>query len=399
MIKEEMGRQRGSEDTFRAVAILLLFTSALALVSFGESLYGGFISLFLSESGIPPEEIVFFFTVFFAAGALIAILAGYISDRLGRNSIVIFLCALVVAVFSYTLADTRGELLSLRAVHGAVAASIFLIARAYIMDKTTKKNRGLFMGLFIFFTSIAGMVAPTFGGLQRDDTGSFYPLFYTAAIFSVIAVVLLLAVFKITRKESPLQEMGFSTKEVSNYRIFAVILVMFAMLYFASGILMPIMPLFATRELGMNYTQLGFLSSLMGIIFAFSQLAGGILSDFFGRKNLLVYPLVLYVVGIIIAGLSHTSWTFFGAYILVGIGAAPSATVAYSLIGDVVRQERRGVAVGVVAMLSGAVYLVGPWVGSVIGGIVGLQIPFFVCGSVVILTIVMLSVMLPRDRK
>jgi len=398
MIEEEIGTQRGSEDTFRVVTILLLFIIAVALVSFGESLYPASLSLFLNESGIPVAEIGVFFTAFFAASALIAIPAGYISDRLGRNIIIVFLFALAVTVFSYSLADTGGELLLLRAVHGAAAAPIFLIARAYIMDKTTKKNRGRIMGTFGLLTGAAGIVAPTFGDSLRDQTGGFNPLFYTAAIFPVIAAILLLIVFKDMRKGFTAQKMMQPHRKLFSNRSFIVILVMFAVLYFASSILSPIMPIFAVRELGMSYTQLASLSLYIGIFYAASAFMGAVLSDFFGRKNLLVYPLIIYAAAVFVAGLSVNYQMFFDAYILVAIGAAPYVVVAYSLIGDVVEQEHRGTACGVVALINALSGVAGPPLGSAIGEVVGLQIPFFVCSLMVGLTAVMLFFVLPQDK-
>ena len=400
MIEDEMGRQRGSEDTFRAVTILILFIIAIALVSFGESFYSTFMGGFLKECGIPVAEIGVFFSAFSVA-ALFAIPAGYVSDRLGRNIIVVFLFAMAVVGFSYTLANTRGELLLLRAAHGAVATSIFLIARAYIMDKTTKKNRGRIMGVFALligtFALLISVMTSTFGGSLRDQTGSFDPLFYKAAIFPLIAAILLLITVRDMRKFTIQRTMQPHRKLFSN-RSFITILVMFAVLRFASSILTPIMPIFAVQELGMSYTQLGSLFLYVGILHAVFAFIGSALSDFFGRKNLILYPLIIYAAALFVAGLSNNHQMFSTAYIFIAIGAATYAVVAYCLIGDVVVQEHRGTACGVVILMSGIGYFFGPPLGSAIGGIFGLQIPYFVSSLMVVAIVVMLFFVLPQDR-
>jgi MFS family permease len=193
--------------------------------------------------------------------------------------------------------------------------------------------------------------------------------------------------------------MGLPTRDLVKNRVFAVILLMFAMLFFANGVLTPIMSIFAFEELGMSYTMLGLLSTFMGIIYAVSQFVAGTLSDHYGRKTLLVYPLFIYAVGVALAGLSINPAMFFLSYMLVGIGAAPYATVAYSYIGDVVRSERRGTAVGTVASLSSTGMIFGPMIGSAIGGFTGLRIPFFVASGMVLLTILMLSILLPKESE
>jgi MFS family permease len=397
--KAKKSLRKNIGDIFRVELLLLLFTIAMALVTFGESLYTAFMSLFLRDFGIPVVQIGFFFTVFYVANAFIAIPAGYISDRMGRNIIVVFLLILTGIVISYSLVKTTGQLYLLRVAHGAVFAFIFPVARAYVMDKTTEENRGQTMGTYILFCSVASMIAPLLGGIMRDQSGSFNSLFYIAAVFPILAILFLLTSVRDLGKGFAFQKMGLPTRDLVKNRVFAVILLMFAMLFFANGVLTPIMSIFAFEELGMSYTMLGLLSTFMGIVYAVSQFVAGTLSDHYGRKTLLVYPLFIYAVGVALAGLSINPAMFFFSYMLVGIGAAPYATVAYSYIGDVVRSERRGTAVGTVASLSSTGMIFGPMIGSAIGGFTGLRIPFFVASGMVLLTILMLSILLPKENE
>ncbi|MBU7044196.1 MAG: MFS transporter [Theionarchaea archaeon] len=391
--------QKKIGDIFRVELLLLLFAIAMALVTFGESVYTSFMSLFLRDFGIPVVQIGFFFTVFYAANALIAIPAGYISDRVGRKIIVVFLLILSGIVVSYPLVKTTGQLYLLRIAHGAVFAFIFPVARAYVMDKTSETNRGQTMGTYVLFCSIASMIAPLTGGIIRDQIGNFNPLFYIAAAFPLISILLLLISVRDLGKGFTLQKMSLPTRELVKNKVFAVILLMFTMLFFANGILTPIMSIFAFEELGMSYTMLGLLGTFMGVIYAVSQFVAGTLSDHYGRKTLLVYPLFIYALGVALAGLSVTPSMFFLSYMLVGIGAAPYATVAYSYIGDVVHSERRGIAVGTVSSLSSIGMIFGPMIGSALGGFAGLRIPFFATSGMVLLTILMLSLLLPKGTE
>jgi MFS family permease len=361
---------------FRVERLLLLFSLAVAIVYFGEITYLTFIPLFLRGREIPLAEIGIFITAFYLTTALVSIPAGFISDRLGRNVILISLIALSPIVFSYTLAETKTQLLLLRALHGAAFAFIFPVARAYVMDKTTEENRGQTMGTYVLFMQLAGMMAPVLGGVVRDQTGTFDVLFCAAAVLPLVAVIFFVRI-----------------------RVFAVLILMFVMLYFANGILTPILPIFAVEELGMSHTLLGFMFTCMGIIYAVGQYVAGTLSDQFGRKTLLVYPLFIYAVAVFVAGLSVNSSMFFATYMAIGIGVAAYATVAYSYIGDVVPPEQRGTASGVVASLSCMGMVFGPLLGSALGGIVGMRIPYFVCSLMVFLTILMLLIMLPSDKR
>jgi MFS family permease len=386
-------------DLFRVEALILLFSIVMSLVLFGEQIYGAFLYLFLKDFGVPVVQLGAFALVYSLFNAVVSLPAGYISDRIGRNLITLSLFALGGVVFCYTLAHTTTQLLLLRAVHGGVIGFIFPIARAYVMDKTTEENRGQALGTFALLTTLASMAAPTVGGVIRDYTGTFNPLFYLGTIFPMIAAVFFLVQFRELGTGFTVQKMKLPTRELLGNRVFLIILLMFGMLYFASGILTPIMSIFAVDELGMTYTMLGLLGTSLGILYAVSQFVAGTMSDRLGRKRLLVYPLFIYVVGVSMAGLSVNPVMFFVSYMLVGIGAAPYATVAYSLIGDVTVQSQRGTASGAVICVCSIGSMVGPVLGSAVGGLTSLRVPFFLCAAMVVATIAMLYFALPQDTK
>jgi DHA1 family multidrug resistance protein-like MFS transporter len=383
----------------RVETFLLLFSLTLALVVFGDSLYSSFMSLFFQEFGIPLGEIGLFFTVFSLTNALVSIPAGYISDRMGRKILIsCSLFFLAAVVLGYSLAETAAQLLTLRALHGASFGFIFPIARAYVMDKTTEENRGQTMGAFIFIVSLAQMVAPTTGGILRDQLGRFHPLFYLSAVLAVGAGVFLLIAVKDFGTGFSMQKMRLPTRELFKNRVFTVILLMFGMLFLGGGIVGPFVSIFAMEELGMSYTSLGTLFSIYSIIYAVSQLVAGTLSDRYGRKTLLVYPLFIYVAGILLSGLSPHQWMFIFMYLCVAVGAGPYSTVAYSLIGDRVKPELRGTANGAITTVQNCGLIIGPLVGSRIVDVTNVRVPFVATAAVACATIAVLFILLPKGK-
>lgn len=387
-------------DMVRVERLLLLFFIALSLVVFAEALYGPFLNLYLREMKVELVKIGGFVSIYSLAALLTSIPAGILSDKVGRKIVItVSLVALSVVVFSYSLAHTVEQVYVLRFMHGAVLSFIFPVARAYVMDKTTEENRGRIMGTYIFLTSVASLVAPIVGGVLRDSTGSFNPLFYISAICCLGAAVFYSAAVKDFGTGFKVQKYTFPRRELLRNRVVVVILLMWGMLYLATGVLSPIMSIFAAEELGMSFTMLGWLGTAMGAVYIVSQYFAGTLSDRYGRKNLLIYPLMIYVVGVGVAGLAQEPILFFAMYLLVGIGAAPYATVSYSLIGDVVEPEHRGLASGAISAVSSVGTIFGPLLGSAIGQIYNMRVPFFICAGLVVLTIIMLFLALPQDKR
>jgi len=378
---------------------IILFCIAVALAMFGESIYIVFIPNFFSESGIPVAEIGIFFTVFYVVNALISIPAGYMSDRMGRNIMIFSLFVLSVTIFSYSLADTRGELLLLRALHAAAHAFIFPISRAYVMDKSTEENRGRAMAIYGVSFTVAGMLGPLIGGIMREQTGGFDLLFHAAAIFPLLAAVFLLVVVRDLGKGFTMEKMKVPTRDLIINRPFTVLLAMFVVLYCVSSVMTIIVPLFAIEGLGVSYVFLGIVSMCVGIVLTISQFTVGTLSDRHGRKKLLIYPFIIYAAGIFLLGSSVNSSMFLGAYMLIGIGAAPYTTVAYSIIGDLVREEQWGTASGAANSASNIGMIFGPLLASALGGAVGLRMPLYLCSLLVVITIAMLFIMLPPDNR
>jgi DHA1 family multidrug resistance protein-like MFS transporter len=379
--------------------LLLLFSIVLALVMFGDSLYYSLMAVFFREFGVPLENVGFFISLFFLANAVVSIPAGFISDRLGRKIVItLSLLFLVFVVLGYSLAHTTFQLGMLRLMHGTSFAFIFPIARAYVMDKTTEENRGKTMGAFIFILSISQMAAPAVGGALRDITGSFDILFYIAAAFTVGAAVFLLTVVRDFGTGFDVKKMRLPTRDLIHNRGFLIILLMFGMLFFGAGILIPVTSIFTTEELGMSFTLLGTLFTFYPLIYAISQFTAGALSDRYGRKNLLVYPLFIYAFGMLFAGLSLNYWMFFCVYLFVAAGAAPYSTVAYSLIGDEVSPELRGTASGAITTVQNIGLVLGPLLGSFLASTFNLRVPYLITSCVAFATIAMLFIMLPKGK-
>ena len=104
----------------------------------------------------------------------------------------------------------------------------------------------------------------------------------------------------------------------------------------------------------------------------------GKLSDLFGRRPILLFAVVVFLVGSALSGLSREMWQLVAFRALQGLGAGALFPVALAVIGDLYDANERGKYQGFVGAVFGLSSLVGPAIGGIITDTVGWQWVFFV---------------------
>lgn len=117
-------------------------------------------------------------------------------------------------------------------------------------------------------------------------------------------------------------------------------------------------------DLGITDTQISLLlGTAFAVVYGIAGLPLGFLADRTSRRNLIFAGVVVWSLGTLACGFSHSFGELFAARIVVGLGEAVLSPAAISLISDYFPPSRRGTAVGCflsgIAMGSGASILIG----------------------------------------
>ncbi|CAM5691797.1 Multidrug resistance protein MdtH [Lysinibacillus sphaericus] len=94
--------------------------------------------------------------------------------------------------------------------------------------------------------------------------------------------------------------------------------------------------------------------------FVFSPIAGN-LSDRYGRKNLIIFGLIVTGLGQISFGLSTDVWMLFVARFLGGLGSAFVAPPIMAFVADVTTYEERGKGMGMLGAAMSLGFMIGTW--------------------------------------
>ncbi|MFO7448075.1 MAG: MFS transporter [Ignavibacteriaceae bacterium] len=129
------------------------------------------------------------------------------------------------------------------------------------------------------------------------------------------------------------------------------------------GILIPILPTFATKELNVDETAIGIAIAIYSLTQFFFNPIFGKLSDKYGRRPLIIAGLLLNAIGYVIFAFTHTFWMLLVSRIVAGIGGS-SIAVAQAYIADVTTKENRSKGMGMIGAAFGLGFVFGPLFGG-----------------------------------
>lgn len=162
--------------------------------------------------------------------------------------------------------------------------------------------------------------------------------------------------------------------------------------------LFMVLPLLATY--GANYTDstpalLGLAVGIYGLSQAVLQILYGAASDILGRKRVIAFGLLVFVVGSLLAGLATSIEGLIIGRALQGAGAVASAITA--LLADQTRDSNRTFAMAIVGASIGLSFIVSILLGPFLADIVGLSGVFYTAAALGLVAIGLLYVWIPAE--
>jgi MFS family permease len=394
--------------------ILILFLTAMIFANIGGSMYDGLLPLYLKELNANITDIGLFFTLSMIVPLFLQILGGWVSDSLGRlRAIAIGSVFGVIGYFPLVLADTWQWLLIATAV-GAIARSLVGPSfDAFIAEHSSEENRGKVYGISQAIFMIVMVVGPPLGGLLTSLYG-FKLMLFIAGVFYFIAMLMRLSM---AREAAKTQK---ANTEKLTFQNLKTNLGAMAGLIFSGGLITwmlitdglrdtafqfsgNLFPVYMQEIGGLNYQQIGWVTSMFGIFMMLSTIPGGWLSDKTGERVPIALGMVLLSVALFILinipqGVSYQWWYYVG-WAVAGLGAGISGPAYQSLISKAVPEKQRGLAFGLFSTSLGVVSLPAPWIGSQLWDKFGPTFPFTITAIVILLSVIpiWLKFKLPKE--
>jgi DHA1 family multidrug resistance protein-like MFS transporter len=162
------------------------------------------------------------------------------------------------------------------------------------------------------------------------------------------------------------------------------------------GLVIPIMPTYL-KTFGAAGQALGFIIAVMSFAqFIFSPVAGN-LSDRHGRKNLIIFGLVVNGLSQIGMGLSTELWMLYLCRFFTGVGSAFIIPPVMAYVADITTKGERGKAMGWIGAAISLGFMIGPGIGGFLSN-VSLHFPFYFAGGATIVAAIMSFLILPSVK-
>lgn len=161
--------------------------------------------------------------------------------------------------------------------------------------------------------------------------------------------------------------------------------------------ILPIFSLYAQQLHYATATLIGIALGIYGLTQAALQIPFAMCSDRIGRKPVIVFGLILFIIGSIIAALSHTIYGIIIGRAIQGAGAVGSTLIA--LVADITLEQNRLKAMAVIGMTIGLSFVGAMVIGPIANNFIGLSGIFWLTAVLALMGIIILFTLVPTPKK
>ena len=380
--------------------IILVFLLAMVLANIAGNMYGGILPLYLKSMGASVAQIGLFFTLFQILPLVLQILGGWISDSLGRlRSIALGSLAGVLSYVGLILAPTwqwvfMGE--SLGAITRSLIGPSF---GAFLAEESQEENRARVYGITQSIFQIVSVIGPPLGGWLADNYGFKFMLIIAAIIYSTATIIRVLMARRAASHESETRvgkltltslkdNLGAMLTIIISGGLITWLLLTDGVRDIAFSLSFTYLPVYLEDIGGLSATQIGWLTSILGVSTMLINIPAGWLADKKGERVNIVIGFLLQFIALI-AFLRLDSFLGYAlVWSLFGVGIGFMSPAYQSLLSKALPAKLRGTGFGLIQSSLGLFSLPAPLIGGQLYENYSPRLPFLITAWASLLAVV-----------
>lgn len=149
-----------------------------------------------SDIGFKAAFIPIIYLIFNSVSVIFAVPAGILSDKIGRERLIIFGYLLYSMIyFGFGRTNSKAVLIMLFALYGLYSAATDGVQKALVSDLMDKDKRGTGLGIYNCLVGITLLPASVIAGLLYDNINGSAP-FYYGSIMALVAAILMIIFYR-----------------------------------------------------------------------------------------------------------------------------------------------------------------------------------------------------------
>ena len=386
---------------FRIPSKLYAIMVSLLFADFGTGMMIPMMPLYVTELHCGMNlDVVIKSALVFAVFGLFSVISypvmGRFSDRINRRKpfVLAGLAGFTVLSLASAWVTTFEQLLIIRVAQGIMVGAMAPSVLAMLTHISTSDNRGRSMGIYSSIRGIGPAAGSAAGGLIAGSWG-FNWGFYVCAALGLVSIIFVSLFVSETRERRIASEMcenheadtgggggGATTTNNPNSEIkllaYAAFTTMLALMIVAT--MLPAYQLQLEASVGgLGIAIAAHLSARL--IF---QTPLGILSDRFGRRNMIVGG--LFTTAVLLVGMAHAQTALQLPVLMFATGITSAAVTIPALASgaDLASPGMVGQQMSLFPMASGIGMVVGPLLGGFAAAYLWFEAPFYICAGLMV---------------
>lgn len=353
----------------------------------GNSILFILIPLYVANLPAPwfplPETVLvgLLISLFGLVNALLQPVMGALTDRISRRKPLIQggLLLMAVGTMAFVFAGRFIDLLVIRALQGIGVAVTIPASLALITTATEKRSRGGSMGIYTTMRMVGFAIGPLMGGFLYIHFG-FDVTFYAGAA----AIFIGMALVQLWVDEVPhdtAAEAGRPFRVIDRDLLTAGIIGLGLATFVMASAFSMMSALETQFNARLNETALGFSIAFSGLMISrlIFQIPLGRLSDYIGRKPIIIVGLILMAPATALLGGAGSTLQLTLVRLLQGLASAGIAAPAFALAADLAKAGGEGRQMSIVTMGFGLGIALGPLIAGVLA-VSFFELPFLIGG-------------------
>ena len=333
-----------------------------------------------------------------SASALLKLISGWVSDKLGKKKPLIIIGYSLSTVTKPVLAIATNwtHVLGVR-FFDRVGKGIRTTPRdALIAASVKEKDRGKSFGLHraldsagaIFGTLIAFFILQRFFGNTADALRLIFWLSFIPGLIAVL--ILIFGVKEVEGKAN--KKFAFDFKNLNpDLKKFLLVITFFSLANFSYAFF-----ILRAKDVGLLIALIPIVYLVYNVFYAFFSIPAGKVSDKIGRKKVLVSGLMLFALtalGFAFFADTATIWVLFALY---GLFMAVTDGVSRAYVSDLAAAEKRGTALGAYHTIVGITVLPANLIGGLLWQKINVAAPFVYAAALSLISAVLLTILIKK---